>query len=80
VHAKCQQSVSIGTMASVARLLDEVTTAAREVRESEARAAQARERLREAMRRARAEGLSFAAIGRAAGISRQRVRVIVHGD
>lgn len=67
----------------VPRLLDDVTDAAQRVREleREQRAAldAARNELRAKVREARDEGISFAAIGRAAGLSRERVRQLYEG-
>mgnify|MGYP003294915250 CR=1 FL=1 len=67
----------------VPRLLDEVTAAAERVREleREQRAAMdaARDELRTKIREAHDEGVPFAAIGRAAGYSRERVRQLYAG-
>jgi DNA-directed RNA polymerase sigma subunit (sigma70/sigma32) len=69
--------------ASMPRLLDDVTQAAERVRtlELEQRATmdKAREELRVKVRAAHDEGISFAAIGRAAGLSRERVRQLYAG-
>jgi DNA-directed RNA polymerase sigma subunit (sigma70/sigma32) len=64
-------------MSAVPRLLDRVIAAARELEQAEEDRAKAREKLRQAILRAHEEGVSFAAIGRAAGLSRQRIRQIV---
>lgn len=65
---------------SLVPLLDDVTEAAEKVRalEREQREAMdaARAQLRTKIREARDEGIPFAAIGRAAGLSRERVRQI----
>jgi DNA-directed RNA polymerase sigma subunit (sigma70/sigma32) len=61
----------------VATLLDRVAEAARKLEETESARAQAREDLRAAILAARDEGIPLATIGRAAGLSRQRVRQIV---
>jgi hypothetical protein len=59
-------------------LLDDVAQAAEKVRRLEAEQRQlvdaARAELRAQVRAARDEGIPFAAIGRAAGLSRERVR------
>jgi DNA-directed RNA polymerase specialized sigma24 family protein len=64
-------------------LLDNVAQAAERVRavdrEQQQAVDAARDELRAAIRTARDEGLSFAAIGRAAGLSRQRVRQLYAG-
>lgn len=68
----------------VPRLLDDVTDAAERVRalDREHRAAMdaARGELRAKIREAREEGISFAAIARAAGLSRERIRQIYAGE
>jgi len=61
----------------VAPLLDRVAEAARKLEETESARAEARAELREAILAARAEGVTLAAIGRAAGLSRQRIRQLV---
>jgi DNA-directed RNA polymerase sigma subunit (sigma70/sigma32) len=61
----------------VATLLDRVADAARKLEEAESVRTRAREELREAILEARAEGIPLAAIGRAAGLSRQRIRQLV---
>ena len=67
----------------VPRLLDEVTAASERVHElrREQRAAMnaAREELRTAIRQAHEEGVPLAAIARAAGLSRERVRQLYAG-
>jgi hypothetical protein len=60
-------------------LLDDVTKAAERYRRAEEERRQAREQLRGTVRTARDEGISFAAIARAAGISRERVRQFYAG-
>jgi DNA-directed RNA polymerase sigma subunit (sigma70/sigma32) len=60
-------------------LLDDVTEAAERYRRAEEERQQAREQLRARVRAARDEGISFAAIARAAGISRERVRQLYTG-
>jgi cell division septum initiation protein DivIVA len=55
-------------------LLDDVTDAAERLREKEADASAARQELREKVRAARNEGIAFAVIARAAGLSREWVR------
>jgi DNA-directed RNA polymerase sigma subunit (sigma70/sigma32) len=49
----------------------------RKLEEAESARAQAREELRAAILEARDEGITLAAIGRAAGLSRQRIRQLV---
>jgi hypothetical protein len=61
----------------VSTLLDRVAEAARKLEETESARAQAREELRAAILAARSEGIPLAAIGRAAGLSRQRIRQLV---
>lgn len=61
----------------MAPLLDRVAEAARKLEETESARAEARAELREAILAARAEGVTLAAIGRAAGLSRQRIRQLV---
>jgi DNA-directed RNA polymerase sigma subunit (sigma70/sigma32) len=61
----------------VPTLLERVAEAARKLEETESARAHAREDLRAAILAARDEGIPLAAIGRAAGLSRQRVRQIV---
>jgi hypothetical protein len=61
-------------------LLDDVATAAERMRAAEADRQVAREELREKVRAARAEGIPFAVIGRAAGLSRERVRQLHAGN
>jgi cell division septum initiation protein DivIVA len=63
----------------VSRLLDDVATAMNRVHEAEEAERQAREELREKVRVAHDEGVPLAAIGRAAGLSRERTRQIYHG-
>jgi hypothetical protein len=64
-------------------LLDNVAQAAERLREVEREQQRtvdaARDELRATIRTARDEGLSFAAIGRAAGLSRQRARQLYAG-
>ena len=60
-------------------LLDDVTEAAKRYGEAEEQRQQAREQLRAKVRAARDEGIPFAAIARAAGISRERVRQLYAG-
>jgi hypothetical protein len=60
-------------------LLEDVAAAAERMRTAEAERQDAREELRERIRAARAEGISFAAIARAAGLSRERVRQLHAG-
>jgi DNA-directed RNA polymerase sigma subunit (sigma70/sigma32) len=60
-------------------LLDDVTEAAEGYRRAEEERRQAREQLRARVRAARDEGISFAAIARAAGVSRERVRQLYAG-
>lgn len=60
-------------------LLDDVADAAERMRTAEAERQAAREELREKIRAARKEGIPFAAIGRAAGLSRERVRQLYAG-
>lgn len=64
---------------AVSRLLDDVTAAMNRVREAEEAERQAREELRERVREAHDEGVPLAAIGRAAGLSRERTRQIYYG-
>jgi DNA-directed RNA polymerase sigma subunit (sigma70/sigma32) len=64
-------------MNDVPRLLDAVADAARELEEADRRRAEARAKLRGAIFAAHAEGISLAAIGRAAGLSRQRIRQLI---
>ena len=76
--------VDTGTSKPVAvPLLDDVREAAERVRavEAERQAAvdAARDELRTAIRAARDEGVTFAAIGRAAGLSLERVRQLYAG-
>jgi K+-sensing histidine kinase KdpD len=65
-------------------LLDDVTAAAERVRQAEAaerrKVDAARERLRQRIRVAHDEGIPFAVIARAAGLSRERVRQLYAGD
>lgn len=64
-------------------LLDDVSKAAEKVRRAEAEQRRqvdaARDELRAQVRAARDEGIPFAAIGRAAGLSRERVRQLYAG-
>jgi hypothetical protein len=60
-------------------LLDDVAAAAAAYREAVKQREQARERLREKVRVARDEGISFAAIARAAGVSLERARQLYAG-
>lgn len=60
-------------------LLDDVADAATRMREAEAERQAAREELREKVRTARNEGIPFAVIARAAGLSRERVRQLYAG-
>ena len=60
-------------------LLDDVGIAAERVRAAEAERRAAHEVLREKIRTAREEGVSFAAIARAAGLSHERVRQLYAG-
>jgi hypothetical protein len=55
-------------------LLDDVAGAAERMRAKEADAREARQELREKIRTAREEGIPFAVIARAAGISREWAR------
>lgn len=65
------------TMLTVARMLDRVAEAARELERIEHARLAARSRLRALIVDAHAEGIPLATIGRAAGLSRQRIRQIV---
>jgi DNA-directed RNA polymerase sigma subunit (sigma70/sigma32) len=58
-------------------LLDAVRAAANELQKIEHDRAKAREKLREAILAAHAEKIPLAEIGRAAGLSRQRIRQLV---
>jgi hypothetical protein len=60
-------------------LLDDVTAAADRMRAAEAERRSAQEELRERIRAAHAEGVPFASIARAAGLSRERVRQLHAG-
>jgi hypothetical protein len=60
-------------------LLDNVALAAERVRALEQQRQQAREDLRAKIRAARSEQIPFAAIARAAGLSRERVRQLYEG-
>ena len=60
-------------------LLNDVAEAAERYKRAEDERRQAREELRAKVRVARDEGISFAAIARAAGISRERVRQLYAG-
>ncbi len=55
-------------------LLDDVADAAERMRKREAETSAAREELRKKVRAARDEGIPFAVIARAAGLSREWVR------
>ena len=55
-------------------LLDDVAEAAERMRKKEAETQAAREELQEKIRAARDEGISFAAIARAANLSREWIR------
>jgi DNA-directed RNA polymerase sigma subunit (sigma70/sigma32) len=60
-------------------LLDDVASTADRYMRAEENRRKAREELRAKVRAARDEGISFAAIARAAGISRERVRQLYAG-
>lgn len=60
-------------------LLEDVTEAAFRMRAAELERRAAQELLRERIRTARDEGVPFAAIARAASLSRERVRQLYHG-
>lgn len=60
-------------------LLDDVAEAAERYRRAEDERQQARENLRATVRAARDEGIPFAVIARAAGISRERARQLYAG-
>lgn len=60
-------------------LLDDVTKAAERMRKKEAETGAGRDDLRKKVRAARDEGLSFAAIARAAGLSREWIRRLYAG-
>ena len=60
-------------------LLDDVAEAAERVRQVDDELSRAREQLRARIRAARDEGIPFAAIARAAKLSRERVRQIFAG-
>ena len=60
-------------------LLDDVAAAAERMRAAEADRRDAQEELREKVRAARREGIPFAAIARAANLSRERVRQLYAG-
>jgi cell division septum initiation protein DivIVA len=60
-------------------LLDDVAEAAERYREAEQKRRQALEELRAKIRVARDEGISFAAIARAAGVSREYARRLYAG-
>ena len=60
-------------------LLDDVAAAAERMRAAEADRRDAQEELREKIRAARREGVPFAAIARAASLSRERIRQLYAG-
>lgn len=60
-------------------LLDEVAGAAEKVREAETQRRVAQELLRQRIRTARDEGVTFSAIARAANLSHERVRQLYAG-
>jgi CRISPR/Cas system CSM-associated protein Csm2 small subunit len=60
-------------------LLDDVAEAAERMRAKEAETQTAREELAETIRAARDEGISFAAIARAANLSREWIRRLYAG-
>ena len=60
--------------------LEAVVRAADRVRTAEERLRHARAELRATILSAHGDGTSFAAIGRALGVTRQRVAQIVHGE
>jgi hypothetical protein len=64
-------------MPELADLLAEVARAAAEVRAQEVELEEARERFRAALRAARDAGCSYALLGRAAGLTRQRIARII---
>jgi hypothetical protein len=68
-----------GRIRVVPRLLDDVAAAAERMRAAEDKRHAALEDLRAKVRAARDEGIPFAAIGRAAGLSRERVRQLYAG-
>lgn len=61
------------------RLLDDVSWAAERVRATDEERRAALEELRAKIRAARDEGIPFAVIARAAGLSRERVRQLYAG-
>ena len=61
-------------------LLDDVAAAAEKHRRAEEERRRALAHLREMVRVARDEGLSFASIARAARLSRERIRQLYAGD
>jgi hypothetical protein len=61
------------------RLLDDVAAAAERMRAAEAQRRSAQQELRAKVRVARDEGIPFAAIARAASLSRERVRQLYAG-
>jgi hypothetical protein len=68
-------------MPALPRLLSDAAEAAEDLRAAEAEAeemlADARERFREALRRARAGGASYSLLGRVVGLSRQRIAQVL---
>jgi hypothetical protein len=67
-------------MPELADLLADVARAAAEVRTHEHELEEARERFRAALRAAHAAGCSYALLGRAAGLTRQRIARIIAAE
>lgn len=63
----------------MARLLDEIADVAGRMRAADEERQRARDELRAKVRIARDEGLPFAVIARAAGLSRERIRQLYAG-